>query len=259
MATRPCTSASETDLPSSDSSLNGSEAWSPSGVTWNAESRSSSGSSAASAGSSASPTRAIASARLRPDVRVARLLELHHAHHAARHRRHALDQVLHLDLLPRHRVLAGVEPEPAGQQGFELAAHVRIHVLGEKGPQGRAVDHQLEGLDVLPADDADVVLDVDEDGLRTLHAGFVQVIEDLVSLRLLREMRRLRDGPGEHQGGHHREASVHDSHTHSPLRPTTLTRARAAILTRPRLRRCAATTSHAGGPSDSVRLAHPGD
>src|SRR5882724_12747746 len=121
MTARPRTSASETGLPSSASSLKGAGRWSPSGVTWNAESRSSSVSSAAAAGSSESPISAPARASLRPDVRVARLLELHDPHHAAGHRRRALDQVLQVDLLPRHRVLAGVEPEPAGQQGLELA------------------------------------------------------------------------------------------------------------------------------------------
>src|SRR6516162_3650047 len=122
MATRPRTSASETGLPSSDSSWNGTGVWSPSGVTWKADSRSSSVSSDAAAGSSQSPISTTASASLRLDVRVAGLLELHDSHHAARHGRRALDQVLQLDLLPHHRVVAGVEPESSGQQSLELAA-----------------------------------------------------------------------------------------------------------------------------------------
>src|SRR5689334_17499151 len=188
MATRPRTSASETSLPSSDSSWNGTGVWSPSGVTWNAESRSSSGSSAAAAGSSVTPIRSSARAILRANVCVAGLLELHHAHDAARHGRRALDQILQVDLLPRHRDLAGVEPEPAGQQGLELAADLRVDVLREKRAQGRAVDHELERLDVLPADHADVVLDVGEHGPGAIDPGLVQVIEDLVTLRLLGQM-----------------------------------------------------------------------
>src|ERR1700741_3201873 len=100
---RPRTSSSETGLPPSAASLNGAGRWSPSGVTWNAESRSSRLSLAA-AGSRATATRTSAPASLRLDVRVARLLELHDPHDSTRHRSRALDQILQLDLLARHRI-----------------------------------------------------------------------------------------------------------------------------------------------------------
>src|SRR5207249_7415865 len=236
MTARPSASASATGLPSSDSRKNGAGVWSPSGVTWNAESSSSSESSAAAAGSSPSPSSSTAaSASLRLDVRVARLLELHYPHDAARHRRRALDQVLEVDLLPRHRDLAGVEPEPAGQQGLELAAHVGIDVPGEKRAQRRAVNDELERLDVLPADDVDVIVDVDEHGLGAVNAGIVQVIDNLVPLRLRGQERRVgRARPRERSDGDHRDEPETRSHRQSPLRPTTRTRARGASFTRPR-------------------------
>src|SRR2546426_8615422 len=150
MAARPRRSASETGLPSIDSRVNGDGTWSPSGVIWKSDRRSSSASSAAAAGSSQRPAVRTASARLRFDVRVARLLQLHHPRDSARHPRHALRQVLGIDLLARHRDLAGVEPEPAGQERFELAAHLTIHVPREERAERGPVDYQLERLDVLP-------------------------------------------------------------------------------------------------------------
>src|SRR2546426_8808053 len=188
---RPRRSASETGLLSIDSRVNGGGTWSPSGAIWKSDRRSSRVSSAAAAGSSDGPIARTASARLRLAVRVARLLQLHHPRDAARHRRHALEQVLRIDLLPRHRDLASIEPEPAGQERLELAAHVGIDVPREERAERGPVDHQLERLDVLPADDLDVVLDVDERSLRLLHAPFVEVIKNLVLLGILRRVRGL--------------------------------------------------------------------
>src|SRR2546425_13360604 len=169
MTGRPRCSASVTFLPSPKrSSSKAGGGWPSSGMSCRSNSSSSRTWSLSAAGEADAPKTSATIARpmhtprvvmratlpeprSRLDVRVAELLQLHHARHAARHGGQALQQLAQLDLLALERDLAGVDPEPARHQLLQLAAHLGVEILGQEGLERRPMHDQLERLDVLPA------------------------------------------------------------------------------------------------------------
>src|SRR5262249_26270625 len=134
----------------------------------------------------------------RSNVDVALLLQLHHADDAAlRERPGPRGQLLERDVERLHRIAAGPEADALALELVERALDVRVHVLRDEVAERGAVDHELDGLDVLHATDAlDVVLDVAEDEARLVDARLVEVIDDLVLLRLLAQMSGLDGSDG---------------------------------------------------------------
>src|SRR2546425_7075618 len=124
------------------------------------------------------------------DVDEPLLLELHHAHDAAlRQGSRALRELGQRDVERLHGVAAGAEREPLALQPVERRPERGVQSRGDEVPERGAVDDQLDRLDVLRAADApDVVLDVPEDELHLVQSRLVQVVDDLVLLRLLLEV-----------------------------------------------------------------------
>src|SRR5205814_3147464 len=69
-----------------------------------------------------------------------------------------------------------------------------FHAGGHEMPERRAVDDQLHRLDVRDTADAlDVILEVAQGELGLVNRRLVEVVDDPVLLRLLRQVRGLRD------------------------------------------------------------------
>src|SRR5256885_9719281 len=141
------------------------------------------------------------------DVDVALFLQFHHADDAPLGERLGpRRQLLERDAERLHRVAAGFETDALALELIEGALDVGVHVLGEEIAQRGAVDHELDGLDVLHATDAvDVVLDVAENEPRLAHARLVEGIDDLVLLRLLGQMGGFGGSDGGQDGGDQRD------------------------------------------------------
>src|SRR5262249_1767019 len=115
-------------------------------------------------------------------------------------------QLLERDVERLHRVAAGPEADALTLELVERALDVRVHVVRDEGAERGAVDHKLDGLDVLHAADAvDVVLDVAEDEARLVDARLVEMIDDLVLLRLLAQMSGLDGSDGSQDRGDQRD------------------------------------------------------
>src|SRR5574337_1041259 len=97
---------------------------------------------------------------LRTKVSVPLLLELHDPHDTALGQMlGAGRQLVKSDVERLHGVAARAEGQPLPLQPLERLLDLGIHAPGHEGPERRAVDHELDGFDVLPAADAlDVVL-----------------------------------------------------------------------------------------------------
>src|SRR4030095_6482233 len=151
--------------------------------------------------------------------------------------------------------LTGAHAHAPRQEHLDLGLHLGIDPPGDEGPEPGPVDDQLERLDVLPPNHVDEVLHVGQHGVRPLRITLRQVKERFVLLRVLRRMRRLR-GPARRDNDHGKCSTDHPrAHAHLTLPKadycTTRTRGRGSMRTRPSPRRCAATTSKAGGPGTS--------
>src|SRR5712692_924176 len=95
---------------------------------------------------------ASATAILRTNVGVALLLELHDAHHPAlRQVMGAGRQLIKGDLEGFHRIAAGLESHPLRLEPLQRLLELGVHGLGHEVLEGRAVDDQLERLDVMTA------------------------------------------------------------------------------------------------------------